>query len=240
MSYYGLTAGTNVYEAAAGLGAILRTKDKSGQYRPAKWLIPSAYSGLGGIEFNGAQGWTDQLACNAAYQANKTTIPQCKSWVNLMRAGLAQLGYGQLGQNVSWGSADEAAYKSWCTKNSMTPTAMPTQDGWTLMQTQVNNNIVTGDQPPVQMTKSGDTFVPTGTVAGAGASTGISPMMIGLIAVGVIGLGAIAIMAKRHGKAAAPVTGSLASASAPMKANLGRKHRRHSRHHRNLFRRTSR
>jgi hypothetical protein len=228
MSYYGLQSGTKVYEAAAGLGAFLRSKDRAGRYSPAKWIIPSAYSGLGGIEFSGAKGWSDQLACDAAYKANKTTVPQCKTWVNLMRAGLAQCGYGQLGQNQSWGSADIAAYNNWCAKNSMTQTTYPTQDGWLLMEKQVAGGVVTGDKPPVQMEKQGETFVPAGTAAGAGATKGgLSPMMIGVIAVGVIGLGALAIAAKKR-KGTAPVTGSLQSASAPMKANLGKtsvKHR---------------
>jgi len=238
MSYYALQQGTNVYEAAAGLGAIVRTQDARGKWiRQGKasqpWSIPFAYSGFGGIEFSGSKGWADQTACDAAWQATKTTVPQCKTWVNLMRAGLAQLGYGQLGQSVAWGAADIAAYKAWCAKNSMTPTTYPTKDGWTLMETQVNQGIVTGDQPPVEMVKSGDTFVPAGTVAGAGASKGVSPFMLGLIAVGLIGVGAIAIAAKRRkgGTAATPVSGPLPS---PMKANFPRRRKQSAKYRRHL------
>jgi hypothetical protein len=238
MSYYIVKAPGTVNEAAAGMGAFvrqgravrpIRASSNDRVIRAARptgpWSRPRGFRavrGFGAFEFNAASVWHDINVCNTAWQTSQTTAPQC-NWTDKVRGALGTLGYGQLPMGGSWGSADIAAYKSWCRANGIAEGTYPTQSSLSVMETQLAQHNVTGTETPVEYTESGGSLVPAAAVTKAGPAEqaaagkgGPNLATMALVAVGLIGLGAIAMVAaKRRGSSTtrvstvAPVTGPL-------------------------------
>ena len=235
MSYYIVKQPGRVVEAAAGMGAFVsqrRVKDraaKTDRFRAARRF--TAIRGMGAFDFNAGTVWSDMQTCNNAWQASKTTVPQCGKWTSAVRGALGTLGYGQLAMGGPWGAADISAYKAWCRANGVAEGTYPTQSALATMETQLSIGKVTGGEKPVEFAESGGELVPIDSVTKEPIpqpeKKGMNLAMLGLVAVGLIGVGALAIAAKkRGGSRPSPVSGPL---PAPMVANRRRRHRR--RHH---------
>lgn len=202
---------------AQGFGAVqyVPFKDRPFLYRAQKDAkIRAGRAGLFGLgaamEYDGAAMWSAQNACDAAWQASKTTIAQCATWVNATRAALARLGYGQLTQNAMWGSADQAATKKFAADNGLPVpgNGFPTQAIHMKIEANVTAPapVVTGDKPPVDVEKVPGTneyayLQPkTDTASGeAQAKKGLTTAQLALIGVGLVGIAAIAIAVKKRG-----------------------------------------
>jgi hypothetical protein len=173
---------------------------------------------MGAFDFNAATVWSDMQACNTAWQASQTTVPQCGTWTSAVRGALGTLGYGSLTMGVAWGAADIAAYKAWCRANGIAEGTYPTQSSLATMETQLSQGIVTGGETPIEYTESGGELVPASAVTGKPAVEGKKGFNVAALAIGavaLIGVAAIAIAAKRHGGSRATVvTGALPSTAA--------------------------
>jgi hypothetical protein len=182
-------------------------------FTPRQVYPAAGFGALGGIEFNGAAVWSDWVACNAAYQAsvaagtNFVAPASCKRAVDAIRAALGQLGYGKLGMGIAWGSADQGAWKDWAAKAGVAPSGgMPTKDGLSVMDAQLAKGVKTGDEPVVDYTKVGDTYVETSQLEAGTAKAGIDWSTWGLIGLGVAGVAAVAIVASKKKRGRKPAT----------------------------------
>jgi hypothetical protein len=227
MSYYIVKQPGKVYEAAAGLGAIVRQRRVSDRGRASRaahrWNQPirSPFRGMGAFDFNAATVWSQMQACNSAWQANQTTVPQCGQWTNAVRGALGTLGYGQLTMGQPWGAADIAAYKAWCGANGIAEGTYPTQSSLGVMEQQLSIGKVTGGETPTEYTEVDGELVPTAALTPAQKAqveAQKKPFNYAALAIGaaaLIGVAAIAIAAKRHGSSRATVvTGALPTTAA--------------------------
>ena len=153
--------------------------------------------GLGGLDFSGSAVWQDWLAgqgCGSPEVPQVTTCAAAKRAVDAIRAGLSQLGYGQLQMGTPWGSGDRAAYSKFVGDHSLQPSSgMPTEAHLLVMDELLNRGATPGPEKPIAYEKVGGEYVPS-TMAAAGI--GIK----GLAILGVVGLaafGGMALLKKR-------------------------------------------
>jgi hypothetical protein len=173
-------------------------------FTPRQVYPAAGFGALGGIEFNGAAVWSDWVACDNAYKASVAAgtpfsgHPSCKRAVDAIRAALGQLGYGKLGMGVAWGSADQGAWKDWAAKAGVAPSGgMPTKDGLAVMDAQIAKGVKTGDKAAVDYTLVDGNYVETSQLTDGTAKAGIDWSTWGLVALGVAGVGAVAIVASK-------------------------------------------
>jgi hypothetical protein len=223
MSYYIVNQPGRVVEAAAGMGAFVsqRGAPRRRAARTDRASVPpefraraaraASFRGFGAFEFSAAKVWSDMQACDNAWQASKTTVPQCGTWTSAVRGALGTLGYGQLAMGGAWGAADIGAYKAWCSNNGVSPGTYPTESSLATMETQLSIGKVTGGDPPIEYAVVGGELVPIDAVTKEPIpeKKGLNLAMLGLVAVGLIGVGALAIAAKRRGGRTTVVTGAL-------------------------------
>jgi hypothetical protein len=204
----------NAQQAVGAMG-YQPLKDRPFMYRSTKDAkLRAGRAGLYGLgaamEYDGAAMWSAQNACNTAWQASKTVVPQCTTWVNTTRAALARLGYGQLTQNASWGSADQAATKKFASDNGLPvpSNGYPTQAIHMKIEANISapTPVVTGDKPPVEVEPVPGTneyaYVQPKTDTASGetqAKKGLSTAQLALIGVGLVGVAAVAIALKKRG-----------------------------------------
>jgi len=205
MSYYMMDGAQAAQVAAAqrsmmGYGGY----DGLGRVRLSE-RAPFSLYGLGAVEFNAGTVWQDWLA--GAKGDNAAGMRAA----NAIRAALSQLGFGATTMGVSWGSSqDKAAYGAFASKEGIPappglPLWWPSQTGIIKLEELVKAGQTVGAQPVTEFHEVAGKMVPgpapgvapvvaRPAVAKAGLTTG---QMLGLGALALVAVGAIALLARR-------------------------------------------
>jgi len=155
-------------------------------------------SGFGDITFNGNTAWSLWVQCSQVWQASQQVGPTCKEAADIIRAGLMQLGYGDLPRGIPWGSADQGAWKQFAAGQGIPAGGgLPTKGGLQIMDELLEQGKHPGPEKPIEMTKVGDEYVPAKNVESR-AGVGVA-IALGLLAVGVAG-GAYYYSKKKKGR----------------------------------------
>ncbi len=90
--------------------------------------IMSGYGGVGfgAFDFSADAIWSDWFVGQACPKV-AAACARAKNAVDTIRAALQQLGYGQLGFGVMWGSKDQQAMKRFSSDLNLAPGGMPTK-----------------------------------------------------------------------------------------------------------------
>lgn len=174
----------------SGVGGLRQAAAGFGRYVPMRGFGADVAG-----NFNAASVWSDWsqgTMCGTAgpdlYCAEATRA------VNMIRAALAKLGYGELPMGQPWGSLDQAAYKAWARDASLnSPAGMPLKDQLSVMELQLSRNLKPGPKPAVsyeEVPGGGATFLEMKTLGIAGA------VVLGLALVG--GLSYMAYKQRKH------------------------------------------
>lgn len=219
------------------LGRAIATDGFGAYYLAVPGQMFSGFSG--DFVFDANQVWSEWLAgqCGGSGQPTCTSAisAHAKNAVDSLRAALGKLGYGPLGLSVSWGSADQGAYKSWAANAGLSSSyGMPENAHLSVMQQQIAAGIVTGPNAPVDYSLVDGQVVQTAAVA-KGSVQGMSAKTWALIALGGVALISVIVIAKK--KKGSQYTSYRKSTSiepyqgpAMVKATANRRRRHHRKH----------
>ncbi len=165
------------------------------------------------MEFNAASVWSDWMTgqgCGLPGTLDQTVAcGAAKRAVDTIRAALGALGYGGLGMGVSWGSADQAAYKKWAKDAGLqSTTGLPLKDQLVVMEEQLSRGLTPGPEKPVEYEMVGEDWVKK-----MGGTTTIAAVAAGVLLVG----GGLYLLSRRkkathvHVHSGEPATGASTS-----------------------------
>lgn len=190
------------YHAQNGMGSYYELSGFGGMARPSRRV----FSGFGAVSFSADALWSDWLAGAGGNNAAG------KRAADTLRAALGQLGYGPVAvggmfaDSSSGGALDKAAYGKFVSDNGVSPTPgmpayWPNKAGIIKLAELVKAGGNPGGGEVQEFHDAGGTIV-------AGAAPGAKPlataslstgMMVGIAAAAVLGIGALALFAKKKG-----------------------------------------
>ncbi len=149
-----------------------------------------AAHGLGGIDFNASSVWTDWVAGAPPTNDNAAGARAAKA----IQAGLNEIGYGPIAVDGQFGSGSIAAWNKFANANSV-PTDWPTQVGVTKLGEQIAAGGNQGGGTVSDYHIVNGQYVP-GAAPGT-SKAGMSSTMIGIGIAALVGIGILAIVAKK-------------------------------------------
>lgn len=164
-------------------------------------------SGMGAIafgaavmEFNAEAVWADCLAGSSCKTGKESTCGASKRCGQQVQAALNALGYGPLTVDGQIGTGTIAALKRFSADNGFGTASWPTKPMLIKMEELLKAGEKPGPGPAVESHVVGGEIVPGaapgGGIMGAGMSTGLA---LGLGAIALVGVGALAFFAKKKG-----------------------------------------
>lgn len=161
----------------------------------------SGLAGFGAVAmaFNADAVWADCLAGSSCKTGKEPTCGASKRCGQSIQAALNALGYGPLTVDGQIGTGTMAAIKRFSMDNGFGSLTWPTKPMVIKMGELLAAGEKPGPGPVVESHVVNGEFVP-GAAPGGGMSTGMSTgLALGLGAIALVGVGALALMAKKKG-----------------------------------------